>query len=282
MNISFIKMQGAGNDYIYLDLIKNCCDTDFTALARKISSRHFGVGADGLVVMTESKTADYRMRMFNADGSEAEMCGNAIRCVGKYLFDRKYVEKREFTIDTLAGEKTLWIAGTDSTGRAVQLTVDMGQPVLSGRDIPIAIERNPVIGIDVMGFRGTAVGMGNPHFVIFTHKITDDNVLVNGPQLEKAPVFPNKTNVEFIQVIDKGNIVMRVWERGSGETLACGTGACASAVAGVLNNLTSRKVDVKLPGGTLHIEWSQENNTVYLTGPAEEVFGGTYFYDDSP
>lgn len=279
MDIEFIKMEGAGNDYVYLDLLKDSYDVDFSDLAKKIADRHFGVGGDGLVLMMESREADYRMRMFNADGSEAEMCGNAIRCVGKYLYDRAYLDNREFSIETLVGIKNLSIFETDEDGKAVNLRVDMGEPVLKGRDIPVQFDMEPVIGVEVRGYEGTAMSMGNPHFVIFVDEISDNHVLIDGPLLEKAPEFPNRINVEFVSVIDRDNIEMRVWERGSGETLACGTGACASAVASVLNDKTSREMNVKLLGGTLRIEWDEASNTVYMTGPATEVFSGTYNYN---
>ena len=279
MDIEFIKMEGVGNDYVYLDLLKDSYDVDFSDLAKKIADRHFGVGGDGLVLMMESRKADYRMRMFNADGSEAEMCGNAIRCIGKYLYDRAYLDNREFSIETLVGIKNLSIFETDEDGKAVKLRVDMGEPVLKGRDIPVQFDMEPVIGVEVRGYEGTAMSMGNPHFVIFVDEISDNHVLIDGPLLEKAPEFPNRINVEFVSVIDRDNIEMRVWERGSGETLACGTGACASAVASVLNDKTSREMNVKLLGGTLRIEWDEASNTVYMTGPATEVFSGTYNYN---
>lgn len=278
MDIEFIKMEGAGNDYVYLDLLKNNYDLDFNDLSKKIADRHFGVGGDGLVLMMESREAHYRMRMFNADGSEAEMCGNAIRSVGKYLYDRAYLDDREFSIETLAGIKHLSVFETDEDGRAVKLRVDMGEPVLKGVDIPVQFDMEPVTGVTVRGYEGTAVSMGNPHFVIFVDEITDNHVLIDGPLLEKAPEFPNKINVEFVNVIDRGHIEMRVWERGSGETLACGTGACASGVASVLSNKTSREMNVKLLGGTLRIEWEESSNRVYMTGPATEVFSGIYYY----
>jgi len=278
MDIQFIKMQGVGNDYVYLDLLAHDYQLDFEDLARKISSRHFGVGGDGLVLIMESDKADYRMKMFNADGSEAEMCGNAIRCVGKHLYDSGYIKKDDLSIETLCGIKYLWITGKDKDGTAESLRVDMGEPILRGRDIPVAVDDEPVIGVEVLGYTGTAVSMGNPHFVIFVNEITDHHVLGVGPKLEVDPLFPKKANIEFVQVTGKRSMVMRVWERGSGETLACGTGACATAVAGVLNGLTDREVDVKLLGGTLHIEWDAQNNRVYMTGPAEEVFRGVYRY----
>jgi len=277
MHIDFIKMHGAGNDYVYLDLIKHPLQVDFRDLAEKISDRHFGVGGDGLVLIMGSDVAEFRMRMFNADGSEAEMCGNAIRCVGKYLHDSGYTGKTEISIETLGGVKHLEIVKKDPAGKARMLRVDMGEPVLNGRDIPVAVEKNPVVGIEVQGHRGTAVSMGNPHFVLFVDAITDDLVLGKGPRLENDPIFPKKANIEFNEVLDRTHLRMRVWERGSGETLACGTGACASAVAGVLSGVVDRSVDVQLLGGTLHIEWSR-NNRVFMTGPAEEVFRGVYYF----
>jgi diaminopimelate epimerase len=280
MHIEFVKMEGVGNDYVYLDLIGKSYSPDFSDLALKIADRHFGVGGDGLVLIMGSSTADYRMRMFNADGTEAEMCGNAIRCVGKYLYDRAYLEDESFTIETLGGIKNLSIVEKDAEGRAAQLCVDMGEPVLKGRDIPVGFDLEPVVGVEVRGYEGTAVSMGNPHFVIFVDEITDNHVLVDGPLLEKASEFPNRINVEFVTVTDRNNLTMRVWERGSGETLACGTGACAVAVASVLNGLTSRTVNVSLLGGTLRINWDESSNTVYMTGPATEVFSGIYSYTE--
>jgi len=279
MNISFIKMHGAGNDYVYIDLIENNYNVDFSDLSKKISSRHFGVGSDGLILILNSNIADFRMQMFNANGSEAEMCGNAIRCVGKYLYDNKYLKKDEFQIETLSGIKTLFITEKNGFEKVKKIKVDMGEPFLNGKDIPVNICNEPVVGIDIMGYKATCVGMGNPHCIIFVDEITDEHVLNEGPKIELNPIFPNNTNVEFVKIIDKKNIEMRVWERGSGETLACGTGACASAVASILNNFTLDKINVKLPGGTLEIEWNKNSNRVYLTGPAEVVFNGVYYYN---
>ncbi len=269
-------MHGAGNDYIYIDTIKHGYDVDFNKLAKTISSRHFSVGGDGLVLIMPSDNADYRMKMFNADGSEAEMCGNAIRCVGKYLFDHGYLKKETFTIETHLDNKDLAIVEKTPSGEAKLLSVDMGKPILNGRDIPISVDRDPVIGVEVTGYKGTAVSMGNPHFVIFVDKITDSQVLIDGPEIEKHPIFPNKTNVEFIEVLDRRTLKMRVWERGTGETLACGTGACASTVAAVLNDLGERSVNIQLRGGALQIEWKKDTGRVFLTGPAVEVFHGIY------
>ena len=279
MDVPFIKLEGAGNDYVYIDLMKNGCDLPFDDLAKKISDRHFGVGSDGLVLIMKGSKAPFRMRMFNSDGSEAEMCGNAIRCVAKYLFDRGYSKKEELSVETLAGVKKLQIVENDPEHATTWVKVDMGAPILKGADIPVNVDREPVLDIEVSGQRGTAVSMGNPHFVVFVDGITDTQVLQHGPRIEKDPLFPSRTNVEFVKVIDRNNIEMRVWERGSGETLACGTGACASVVAAVLGEHTSRNVSVKLRGGNLRIAWEKKNNRVYLTGPAREVFSGVYFYE---
>ncbi|UCB47539.1 MAG: diaminopimelate epimerase [Spirochaetota bacterium] len=280
----FIKMEGAGNDYVYIDLIKNSNELDFKNLdykdlAQKISQRHFGVGSDGLVLILPSSKAACKMRMFNADGSEAEMCGNAIRCVARYVYDHGYHKRKKLQIETLAGLKNLSIIKDEKDHHKISgVRVDMGEPVLSGKSIPVKEDKEPVVGLTVMNYRGTAVSMGNPHFVIFTDEITDTQVLQHGPDIEQDPLFPNRTNVEFVKIVTRDLIDMRVWERGSGETLACGTGACASVVASVLNNLTSRTVDVRLRGGVLRIEWNEKDNRVYLTGPAREVFSGLYHH----
>jgi diaminopimelate epimerase len=276
MNVEFVKMHGAGNDYIYVDLLGRTYRADWSDLARNISSRHFGVGGDGLVLILGSAKADFRMRMFNADGSEAEMCGNAIRCVGKYLYDRGKLDYPVFTIETLAGTKTLEIAEKDRAGKAVQLTVGMGAPILKGSDIPLLVDSEPVVGVEILGYKGTAVSMGNPHIVFFVDEITDAQVLGDGPKIERHPLFPKRTNVEFVKILDRKTIEMRVWERGSGETLACGTGACAAAVASALNGLTGREIEVRLLGGTLRVQWRETDETVRMTGPAVEVFSGVY------
>ncbi len=278
MDINFIKMHGAGNDYVYIDLLKNRYDANFNDLASKIADRHFGVGGDGLVLIMPSERADFRMRMFNLDGSEAEMCGNAIRCVAKYILDRQYKEGDSVAIETLAGIKTLEVVKRDRDGKAEILKVNMGKPILKGRDIPVNSDDEPVLNLEVLGYRGTAVSMGNPHIVFFVDEITDKMVLEDGPKIEVHELFPNKVNVEFAEVLDKNNIKMRVWERGSGETLACGTGACATGVAAVLNSLTDRKVNIHALGGTLTVEWDEKSGDVYLSGPAEEVFHGVYYY----
>ncbi len=276
MNIEFIKMHGTGNDYIYLDLIKNRYVLDFGELARRMSPRHFGIGADGLILIMESGTSDFRMRMFNADGSEAEMCGNGIRCLGKYVFDAGYTKNRELTVETNAGEKALSVVELDDSGKARLLQVDMGRPILAGPDIPAAFDMEPVVDVEVLGYRGTAVSMGNPHFVTFVDTVDDRMVLTDGPKLENAAEFPKKANIEFVQILDRRTVKMRVWERGTGETLACGTGACAAAVAGVLCGRTERSVRVGVPGGELTIVWNEDGDAVSLAGPAVEVFRGVY------
>lgn len=258
--VNFTKMQGAGNDYIYI----NAMDTipeNLPLLSRQISDRHFGIGSDGLVAIMPSDTADFRMRMFNADGSEAEMCGNASRCIGKYVYERGLTDKRTITLETLAGIKMLLLDVEDGVVNSV--TVDMGEP-----------ELNIVDGLE---FAVTAVSMGNPHAVIFCDEITDELVLCHGPKLESDPVFPNKSNIEFARIIDRSHIQMRVWERGTGETLACGTGACATLVAAVVNGLADRTAVVHLLGGDLEIRWDENTNHVYLKGGAEFVADGNYY-----
>ncbi len=278
--MKFTKMQGLGNDYIYIDCFaENIVNPE--QLARKMSDRHFGVGGDGIVLIMPSQKADARMRMFNADGSEAEMCGNAIRCVGKYLFEHRMVTKPDIQIETKAGIKELHLTITGATVDLVR--VDMGEPQLQSDLIPVtgAVRRviNEALEANGHEYRYTAVSMGNPHCVIFVPEIQDDMVLRDGPVIESHPLFPRKINVEFIKVIARDVIQMRVWERGSGETLACGTGSCASVVAAVLNNLTDAKVTVKLLGGDLFVEWDKTDNHVYMTGPAVEVFQGEYIQE---
>jgi diaminopimelate epimerase len=279
MEVSFVKMEGAGNDYVYIDVVDVSYDLQFEDLAIKISDRHFGVGSDGLVLIMRGKKNNFRMRMFNTDGSEAEMCGNAVRCVAKYLYDTGYVKEKKLSVETLAGDKTLTIEEDDDGHGRTWVRVDMGKPVLRGSEIPVKVDTEPVIGIEVGGYIGTSVSMGNPHFVVFVDQITDRQVLEHGPKIENDPIFPNRTNVEFVRVIDRDNVEMRVWERGSGETLACGTGACATAVAAALEGRTSRSVNVKVRGGTLKAEWDETENRVFLTGPAREVFRGVFLYE---
>jgi diaminopimelate epimerase len=270
----FFKMHGLGNDYIYFDCLEEGLP-DPEAVSRRLSDRHFGIGGDGIVLIEPSQSADYRMRMFNADGSEAEMCGNAIRCVGKYLFDRGVTEKKVLSIETGAGLLGLWlnVAGA----RVESVRVDMGEPILEGAKIPVASAAPRVVNepfeVDGQLLRITCVSMGNPHAVVFVDEITDDLVFGTGPLLERHEFFPNRVNAEFAKIESRREITMRVWERGSGETMACGTGACAVGVAAMLNDLTERKVLVQLVGGDLEIEWGEDNH-VYMTGPATFVFEG--------
>lgn len=275
--MKFTKMHGLGNDYIYINCFKENI-TNPEKLAITISDRHFGVGGDGLVLIMPSQIADARMRMFNSDGSEAEMCGNAIRCVGKFLYDYRIIRKETLTIETLAGIKQLTL-DTDN-GMVNSVKVDMGEPILQSDLIPVNGNSRFIIGepISVNGnnYQYTAVSMGNPHCVIFVPEITDAMVLTDGPALEVHSLFPRKINVEFVKVNSKKSITMRVWERGSGETMACGTGACASVVAAISNNLTDRAVSVKLLGGELFIEWDKVSNHVFMTGPAVTVFEGEW------
>lgn len=278
--IIFTKMQGAGNDYVYIDA-RQFTPPDPEELARQISDRHYGVGGDGLVAIMNSENADFRMRMFNADGSEAEMCGNASRCIGKYVYEKGLTDKTVITLETLAGIKVLRLDVKDGKVRSV--TVDMGEPVLIPSQIPV-LSRNSekkIFEKESIGGKSyhiTAVSMGNPHAVIFSDELTDALVREDGARLEVAEIFPQRANIEFVTVLDRNHLRMRVWERGSGETLACGTGACAAAVAAVLNGFTERKVMVALIGGNLEIEWDEESGHVFLTGGAEFVADGVYYY----
>ncbi|MCF6176500.1 MAG: diaminopimelate epimerase [Victivallaceae bacterium] len=279
MNIKFTKMHGLGNDYIYFDCIDNPkLIANPEAVAPQLSDRHFGIGGDGIVLILPHDEADFRMRMFNSDGSEAEMCGNAIRCVAKYLCDNNYVTGNNVNIYTGAGILSIEII-RDETGCFSSARVDMGEPILHGLYIPVNIDRETVVDEAIMLNNGiqysiTCVSMGNPHAVIFVDEITDEQILTHGPEIEQHQLFPNKINVEFVRIISQNEVEMRVWERGAGETLACGTGASAVAVASVLNKLTGRKVTVHLLGGDLEIEWG-DNNHVYMTGSATAAFSGT-------
>lgn len=274
-NLRFTKMQGAGNDYIYINGFEQTIDNP-SETAIELSNRNFGIGSDGLVLILPSKTCDFRMQMFNSDGSEAEMCGNASRCVGKYVFDHELTTKKEITLETKAGIKLITLLDGNAKKRKVR--VDMGEPILNPELIPVKITQNPALKyplkIEDKTWEINCVSMGNPHAVIFTNNIKNLDLPTIGPKFESNPIFPRKTNTEFVEVIDKKTLNMRVWERGAGETLACGTGACAVAVAAVLNGLTERKVNINLLGGQLEIEWNENNNHVYMTGEAVTVFDG--------
>lgn len=273
--MKFTKMQGLGNDYIYVNCLEKCVDNP-SQVAKFVSDRHFGIGSDGLVLILPSDTADFKMRMFNSDGSEAEMCGNAIRCVGKYVYDNGLTHSTTVKIETLAGIKILDMTVKD--GKVELVKVDMGEPILKPLTIPVNSDKDRFISepVTVNGevYKVTCVSMGNPHAVTYIDNVTDFPLETVGPKMETHILFPRKINSEFVQIIDRNTLKMRVWERGAGETLACGTGACAVLVASVLNDVSERKATVKLLGGDLIIEWNKDDNHVYMTGPAVKVFDG--------
>lgn len=276
----FTKMHGAGNDYVYVDCFRQPIPDDPADLARRLADRHFGVGGDGLILICPSNVADARMRMFNADGSEAEMCGNGVRCVAKYVYDHGICRKPVLEIETRAGVKRIELE--ISGGRVRRARVDMGEPVLHPADVPTTLAGSPgaaggAVDAELVvadrSLRVTCVSMGNPHCVIFVDRLSDDWVLGLGPVVERDGHFPRRVNVEFVELVSPREVRARVWERGSGETLACGTGACAIGVAGALASRTERRLAVHLPGGILEVDWADDNH-VYLTGPAVEVFSG--------
>lgn len=271
--MKFTKMHGIGNDYVYVNCFEEKIE-DPEKLARFVSDRHFGVGSDGLIMICPSEIADFRMQMHNADGSQAEMCGNGIRCVGKYVYDYGLTDKTEFDVETLAGIKHLKLTVED--GKAVLIEVNMGAPILEADQIPVIASKSPVIRepIEVCGkqYEMTCVSMGNPHAIVFMEDVKNLDIEAVGPFFENHPVFPKRVNTEFVEVLDRKTINMRVWERGAAETWACGTGACATAVACILNGLTDDEVLIHLLGGDLRIRWDREANLVYMTGPATTVF----------
>lgn len=273
----FTKMEGCGNDYIYINAMQEEVRNP-EMLAVAMSERHFGIGADGLVLILDSDVADFRMRMFNLDGSEGEMCGNAVRCIAKYVYERGLTDKEEITLETLGGIKVLRLH--IQNGIVIAVTADMGEPILEAAKIPVHSEKQPVIRETLhildRDFAFTCVSMGNPHAVTFVEQVAQFEVEKYGSLAEIHPIFPKKANIEFAQVIDRTHLSMRVWERGSGETLACGTGACATLVAAVLNGLCERKVRIQLLGGTLEIEWREADNHIYMTGPARFSFDGVW------
>jgi diaminopimelate epimerase len=277
--MQFTKMEGAGNDYVYVDCFRNpSLPADLPELARQMSDRHFGVGGDGLILIRPSTIADARMQMFNADGSEAEMCGNGIRCVAKYVYDHGLVTQDSMVIET--GNGPLAIDVQVQNGKVGGVRVDMGEPILEAAEIPTLLPGTPVVKQIVSAggreFEATCVSMGNPHCVIFVDRADDDLVLGVGPELEIHEAFPQKVNVEFVEVISRAEVRQRTWERGSGETWACGTGASAVCVAGVLAGLTDQRILNHLRGGDLDLCWDEESNHVYMTGPAREVFSGEW------
>lgn len=279
--LPFTKMQGIGNDYVYVNVFeeKNIPEPSF--LARHISDRHFGVGGDGMVLICppeDGGAADVRMRMFNADGSEGEMCGNAVRCIGKFVYEKGIVKKETIRLETLGGLRILQLCVKGN--QVLSVRVDMGRPILKPAEIPLAASGDSFINgeIEVDGkiWRGTAVSMGNPHFVTLVDDVASLDLPRIGPMFENHPLFPRRVNTEFVQLVNKERIKMRVWERGSGETLACGTGACAALVACALNGLTGREATVELAGGELSIRWAS-GDTVFMSGCAEIVFEGQYY-----
>lgn len=279
--LKFTKMTGCGNDYVYINCFEEKVENP-NELSKRVSDRHFGIGSDGLVLICPSDVADCKMRMFNPDGSESEMCGNAIRCVGKYVHDRGVINKTTITVETLAGIKILELHLNDK-GETETLTVDMGEPVLTPEEIPVKAEGTPVKGLKLTALDKswdfTCVSMGNPHAVTFIDTpVKDFEVAKYGSVLEVDSHFPRKANIEFAEKVDNSHLKMRVWERGTGETWACGTGTCATVVASNIMGVCDRvPVDVELLGGTLTIEWSEKDNHVYMTGPATFVFDGVLF-----
>ena len=277
--IKFTKMHGLGNDYVYIDATSKTGQeiNDPSSLAKFVSDRHFGIGSDGLILICDSDVADFKMRMFNYDGSEAEMCGNGIRCVGKFVYDKGLTNHDLITIETLAGIKILKLNVVD--GKVDTVRVDMGEPILDPELIPVvsdeSIVKNLKLNAEGKDFIFSCVSMGNPHAITIVDNVKDFQVEKYGSVLEVDKHFPKRSNIEFIELVNKSKIKMRVWERGAGETLACGTGACASAVACNLNGYTDKRVTVELLGGNLDIEWSDIDNHVYMTGPATTVFEGT-------
>ena len=274
--MKFVKMQGCGNDYVYIDGSKETVENK-PEVVRKLSDRHFGIGGDGVIFINPSKIADFEMEMYNADGSRSEMCGNGIRCVAKYVYDYGLTDQTEITIESAGKIKYIRLFIKD--GKVDQVRVNMGAPELSAVNVPVKAETEQVIDapITVEGteYRMTCVSMGNPHAVIFMDEIQNLPMEQIGPKFEHHPCFPNRTNTEFVKVVDRHTVDMRVWERGTGETLACGTGCCATAVACVLNQKTEDEITVRLLGGELKIRWDREENCIYMTGPARVVFEGT-------
>ncbi len=267
--IHFIKMQGAGNDCIIIDCLKSKPQNP-QRLARKICNRKYGIGGDQMLLLSKSRKADFKMQIFNADGSEAEMCGNGIRCLARYIKEAKYTQKKEMNIETLAGIRQVRVTSKN-------VDVNLGEPKLKGKEIPVNLSGriiNRPLKIESKDFRITCLSLGNPHCIIFQENLDTFPVEKFGPLLENYHLFPHRTNVSFVNVLSTNEIKVRVWERGVGETLACGTAAAASLVASVLNGFTDRKTKVELPGGKLEVEWNRNNNTVWLSGPAEKVFEG--------
>jgi len=277
--MKFTKMQGCGNDYVYINgFEEHILDENKSELAIKLSNRNFGIGSDGLIFINPGKIAEFEMEMYNADGSRSEMCGNGMRCVGKYIYDYGLSDKKEISVESAGAIKYLTLyPGQD--GKIEKVRVNMGSPILTPTQIPVVSKNETVVNetINVKGvnYNMTCVSMGNPHAVIFMEDVENLDIEKVGPDFENHERFPRRTNTEFVEVLDRGHVFMRVWERGTGETLACGTGCCATAVACVLNGYTDECVDVKVLGGNIQIEWDRKENVVYMTGPAKVSFDGT-------
>lgn len=273
--IKFTKMHGCGNDYVYVDCTKEMLDNP-EKVSEYVSDRHFGIGSDGLILICKSDIADFKMKMYNADGSEGNMCGNGVRCIAKYVYDKGLTDKKSISLETKSGIKYLDLTVED--GKVVKVKVNMGAPILKPEKIPVKSDKdlfvNEVINVDNKDYYVTCVSMGNPHAVTFVEDTTSLPIEKIGPEFENHPIFPDRVNTEFVQLISRNEVNMRVWERGSGETLACGTGTCATVVACVLNDKTDNEVLVHLLGGDLFIQYDKENDTVWMTGPAEIVFEG--------
>lgn len=273
--MKFTKMHGCGNDYVYVNLFEEQIENP-SKVSIAVSDRHFGIGSDGLITIGASEIADFRMRIYNADGSEAEMCGNGIRCVAKYVYDHKLTDKTEITVETGAGVKTLQLTVEDD--KVTLVRVDMGEPILTPDEIPVVADGNRVVDepivVDDKEWRMTCVSMGNPHAVVFVDDVAHFELEKYGPLFENHVRFPKRTNTEFVQIISRNEAIMRVWERGSAETWACGTGTCATVMACILNGLTDNDVLVHLRGGDLRIVYDEKSNHVFMTGPATEVFEG--------
>lgn len=283
MKLNFTKMEGLGNDYVYVNCFKETVPNP-SELSIKISDRHFGIGSDGLILIKPSEVADFTMEMYNADGSQSEMCGNGIRCVGKYVYDYGLTDKEEISVETLAGIKYLKFVidrkDASDRGTVAMVTVNMGEPIFKSNEVPVDLGKEldmvldyPVT-IDGKEYNITCVSMGNPHCITYVDDTDSFPLEEIGPKFESNPIFPRRVNAEFVQVVSRDYLKMRVWERGSGETLACGTGTCATVVASILNGLTEDEVTVRLLGGELIIKWDRETNLVYMTGPAKVVFDG--------
>ena len=276
--MKFTKMHGIGNDYVYVNCFQETVENP-SELAIKVSERHFGIGSDGLILIKPSDVADFEMDMYNADGSRGMMCGNGIRCVGKYVYDYGLTDKTSITVNTLSGIKYLDLTVVD--GKAVEIRVNMGAPILETKKIPMICEKEQAIDEPIVvgnhTYRITAVSMGNPHAVTYMEDVKNLDIEAIGPKFEHHDCFPERVNTEFVRVIDDQTVEMRVWERGSGETWACGTGACAVAVSSILNGFTKDEVTVKLLGGDLKIFWDRKENLVYMTGPAQVVFDGELY-----